>query len=376
MKSIAQEPDVVTIGGRFGWSLTKALANKYPDWEFFFIMRDEAKVKEARKSRLVDIFFGEKVRQSSKSVTDEQIKLPENVSFYSLSEFNNHFRGIIKKLFIPAISSNATRPVLEKIIAKGVPLSAFKACEILAVSKGMENASLKMVHEVIDEILGSNAVVALGGNLAFDLALGDPMLMEFAGYKQNTSRITQFFMGSNLIIFETKNRRKLSLAGPMKNIHSLATGMTNEIYGNSSVSTMATLGLLEYEHAAFIIQFKENLRSLARIIQKTPFNFRSVPLAGGAMSDYHLFRFTRNFDAGQSFAKLVSQGKSPDEAISIISQGNTIESFVSAVPTRDYLRQLGADSPVIEMMASILSGEISPENGIEELIQQKNVISS
>ncbi len=375
MKPIPQTPDVVTIGGRFGWALTMALAKKYPDWEILFIMRDKIKVEEARKTRLVDTFFGEKIKQLSKSVSGDIAKFPDNVSFHSLSDFNDHFRGKIKKLFLPAISSNATRPVLEEMLAKGVLRSAFKGCETLAVSKGMENSTLKLPHEVIDEILDSDSVVALGGNLAFDFMMGDPMLMELAGYKINTSRVAQFFYGSNLIIFETKNRRKLSLAGPMKNIHSLATGMTNEIFGNSSVSTVATLGLLEYERAAFIIQFRENLRSFARRIQKYPFNFRSVPLAGGAMSDYHLFRFTRNFEAGQSFVKLVKNGKTAQEAITIISKGKTIESFNSASPTRDFLRQLGTISPVIETMASVLTEEIGPEKGIAELIQQKNIIS-
>ncbi len=374
MKPIAQTPDVVTIGGRFGWALTMALANNHPDWEILFIMRDETKVEEARNTRLVDIFFGEKIRQLGKSIPDDIVKLPGNVSFHTLSDFNNHFRGKIKKLFLPAISSNATRLVLEKMLANGVSRSAFNECEILAVSKGMENSTLKLPHEVIDEILNSNSVVALGGNLAFDFVLSDPMLMELAGYRKNTSRIAQFFNGSNLIISETKNRRKLALAGPMKNIHSLATGMTSEIFGNSSVSTIATLGLMEYERAAFIIQFRENLRSFARRIQKYPFNFRSVPLAGGAMSDYHLFRFTRNFEAGQSFVKLIMDGKTAKEAIPIISKGKTIESFNSAVPTRDFLRQLGTVSPVIETMASVLAGEIGPKKGVAQLIKQENVI--
>ena len=152
--------------------------------------------------------------------------------------------------------------------------------------------------------------------------------------------------------------------------------MTSEIFGSSSVSTIATMGLSEYERAAFIIQFREKLQTLARMIQKIPFHFRSVPIAGGAMSDYHLFRFTRNFNAGQAFAIEIQKGRTAHQAMEIISKDTTIESFASAIPTRDYLRELGCFSPVIEMTANILNDKISPAKGIRQMIQQKNLIPS
>jgi glycerol-3-phosphate dehydrogenase len=359
---------VVTIGGSFGWVLTKILAEAHTDWQFLFLMRDGAKVEEARRTRLVDKFFGEKVRQSGNPNLSEKIKLPENVHFFSLDEFRTKFRGQISRLFIPAISSNSLGKALAEMIAAGVPHSAFQYCETFSVSKGMENSSLRFSHEVIDDTLGVKSVVGLGGNLAFDLAQGDPMLIELAGDPPKTARIAHYFRKSNFNIFQTRNRRKLDLAGPMKNIHSLATGMGSEIYGNSSVATIATLGLAEYEHAAFIIQFPEHYRSLARKLQRIPFNFRSVPIGGGAMSDYHLFRFTRNFDAGHQFVKMYREGKTVKDAISTISKGKTIESFTSSLPTRDYLRQMGASAIIIEEMAKILTGSIPPDKGLRRII--------
>ena len=365
MNSIPQNPHVVTIGGSFGWVLTKALADTHRDWQFLFVMRDPAKVAEARQTRIVDKFFGEKIRQAENPSLGEKVKLPENVLFFTLTEFQTQFRGTLKKLFIPAISSNSLGKALSEMISAGVPVNAFKGCETLSVSKGMEISSLRFSHEVIDSILGVKSVVGLGGNLAFDVALGFPMLMEIAGEPTRTKHIADIFQATNFNIFQTRNRRKLDLAGPMKNIHSLATGMGSEIYGNSSVATIATLGLAEYEHAAFIVQFREKYRPLALKLHRIPFNFRSVPIGGGAMSDYHLFRFTRNFNAGQQFVKLLREGKTTGEAIDEISREKTIESFTSARPTRDFLRQMGMPSPIIEVMAQILTGDISPETGLK-----------
>lgn len=367
MNNFPQNPQIVTIGGSFGWVLTKVLAEKYANWQFLFLMRDESKVAEARQNRLVDKFFGEKVRQSGNPNLLEKIRLPDNVLFFPLADFGEYFRGKISKLFIPAISSNSLGKALKEIIASGVPQDAFHYCETLSISKGMENSSLRFSHEVIDDILGVESVVGLGGNLAFDLAQGDPMLIELAGEPQRTARIADFFYGSNFNIFQTRNRRKLGLAGPMKNIHSLATGMGNEIYGNSSVATIATLGLAEYEHAAFVVQFPKKYRPLARRLQRIPFHFRSVPIGGGAMSDYHLFRFTRNFDAGQQLVKNLREGKTVKEAMAIISKEKTIESFTSTIPTRDFLRRMGTPSLIIEVMARILSGEMQPVEGMRRI---------
>jgi glycerol-3-phosphate dehydrogenase len=376
---IIQNPDVVTIGGRFGWALTRTLAMRHPDRLFLFVMRDSEKVEEAAATGQVKAFFHNKIQKATSETTGgpdlkKKIQMPANVSFCTLDDFNLHFRGRVKQLFIPAVPSNRIRQVLTQVLTSGVPKAAFESCEILSVSKGMETASLEFPHEIMDHLLGGNSVVALGGNLAFEFVLGDPMLMELAGYRENTRRIAGLFAGSNLIIYETFNRRKLSLAGPMKNIHSLATGMTSEIFGSSSVSTIATMGLSEFERAAFIIQFRKSLQRLAIHLQKLPFNFRSVPIAGGAMSDYHLFRFTRNFDAGKDFVRETQQGKNAEQAMAVISQHATIESFASALPTREFLRRLGCHSPVIEMMAEILSGNVSPETGIRQIIRQKNIM--
>lgn len=367
-----QAPDVVTFGGRFGWALTRALAERRPDWGILFIMRDTDKVKEAAETGRVDLFF--KFGTHGRIDLEKKIQMPRNVRFYSMADFNAGFRGSIKKLFIPAIPSNSIRRALEKTISSGVPKKAFADCEVLSVSKGMETASLHFPHEIIDDILEHTSVVALGGNLAFEFAIGDPMLMELAGYKSTTRRIASFFAGTNLMIYETFNRRKLSLAGPMKNIHSLATGMTSEIFGSSSVSTVATMGLSEYERAAFIVQFREKLHPLARALQKIPFHFRSVPIAGGAMSDYHLFRFTRNFSAGQAFVKETRKGNSAARAMAVISRETTIESFASAVPTRAFLRKLGCVSPVIDITADVLENRISPQNGIAKILRQENLV--
>lgn len=370
-----QNPDVVIIGGRFGWAICGALINRHPDWRFMFIMRDEEKVEQARQTGKVAVLFDDKIEADPRPGLEEKIRFTGNIHFYTLSDFNTHFRGRIRNLFIPAVPSSKIREVLTRMLGSGVPPSAFESCEIMAVSKGMETDSLLFPHEIIDKILNRQSVVALGGNLAFDFAVGDPMLMELAGYKRNTRRIAGFFAGSNLIIYQTLNRRKLSLAGPMKNIHSLATGMTSEIFGNSSVSTIATMGLSEYERAAFIIQFRENLQPIARMIQKIPFHFRSVPIDGGAMSDYHLFRFTRNFNAGQQLVRLMRQNKSVEQAIENISQNATIESFSSAIPTKRFLQKLGCVSPVIEFTAGILSGKMSPKEGITAIIRQENLSS-
>ena len=364
-KEIPQNPDALVIGGSYGW----AFREQFPsDWKYLFVMQDEAKVEEARETGFVKKFFDEKIKESNDPTATEKIKLSENTEVFSLANFCRDFRGQIEKVFLPFVPANSLRPLFQKILEGGVSRSAFEKCLTISGSKGLESKTLKLPPEISDDFLEVESIVALGGNLAFDLVRGHPMRIEFAGDPKKTALLSKYLADSNLDIFCSRNRRKLDAAGPIKNSDSLLAGITHEISGHSSVAGITTIGLEEYDRAAFILQFPQKWRWLARQIQKIPFNFRSVPIHGGAVSDYKLFDATRNFKAGQELIRLMREGKTVAEAIAIISKKNTIESFSSTIPTRDFLRQLGTPAATVELNAAILEGQLSVAEIKKELL--------
>ncbi len=86
------------------------------------------------------------------------------------------------------------------------------------------------------------------------------------------------------------------------------------------------------------------------------------------MSDCRIFRFTRNFDAGRQLVRKCAEGQKIEEAMAFVSKGKTIESPTSARPTRDFLMRTAAESFVIGTAADILTGDTTPEDGMNRIV--------
>ena len=379
-KEIPQNPDVVGVGGVFNYALIKTLAQNNPDLSHLLLLNRPNEVEEARRNRTIERFFGEKISKTKNpEATNEQIKLSENVEIFSLAEFLENFRGKIQKLFLPVYPSYALRDYLTKI-ATAIPPKAFKNCEIISASKGMEAKNFQMGHEIIEEVLviRRKVLVLLGGNLAFDLACGMPMITEMAGKRKRVLRAAALFENSPLRVYPSFERRILDIAGPIKNIHSLAAGIASATYDNSESTVAAVIarGLAEYERIAFVAQHPNSKRQQkasvkAKKLYKQGKDFRVAPIGKGVTSDYSLFRATRNFSAGVKLAELLNAGFSAKKASKQILAKKTVESLFSTIPLRDYTKQLGVEAPFIEITAAILEGKINLQQAAAILTSRK-----
>lgn len=239
-------------------------------------------------------------------------------------------------------------------------------CEILSVSKGIEEPTLMMMHEVIEQVfeIRNQVSVLLGGNLAFDLACEDPMIADLASQKQeSTDKIRELFTASSLEIYLFQNRRRLDIAGPVKNVHSVAAGICSVLYGNSTSAAIKARGLAELERIAYVIGFenKTQQQQIAEEANRTHQDgsgLRVIPSNGGIVSDYMLFEATRNFKAGRELATALKNRTTLKNAVANISKGKTIEGLSSAIPMRNLVKRLGIRAPIVETMAKILEEKI------------------
>ncbi|MBU1089220.1 hypothetical protein KKF38_00275 [Patescibacteria group bacterium] len=379
-KEIPQNPDVIGAGGVFNYALIKTLAKNNSDLMHLLILNHPEEVAEARKDRVVERFFGEKISKTKNpEATRGQIKLPENVEIFSFAEFLENFRGKIQKLFLPVYPSYALREYLKKIAA-AVPPKAFKDCEIISASKGMEAKNFQMGHEIIEEVLiiRRKVLVMLGGNLAFDLACGMPMITEMAGKRKRVLHAAALFKNSPLRVYPSFERRILDIAGPIKNTHSLAAGIASASCENpeSTIAAIIARGLAEYERIAFVAQHSDSKRqqkasAKAKKLYEQGKDFRVAPIGKGVTSDYSLFRATRNFSAGVKLAELLNAGLSAKKASEQILAKKTVESLFSTIPLRNYTKQLGVEAPFIEITAAILEGKINLQQAAAMLKSRK-----
>ncbi|MCF7845692.1 MAG: hypothetical protein K9L85_00460 [Candidatus Peribacteraceae bacterium] len=353
--SIPENPDIVGIGTTFNFALAKVLAESNPDMTTLLVTRAKNGMSaQERVEHLFDDRIGEIQDQDEREEARRIIQLPENALVVDSDIFLRKFRGQIRKLFFQIWKSSQLRAGLTAT-RDAIGQKAFVNCEILSASKGIENSTLQLIHKVHEETLGvrERAVVLLGGNLAFDLARGMPMITEIAGDPQSVRRVAELFSNSKLRVYRSLDKNILDVAGPTKNVHSFAAGIAS-VFSDSTVAASATRGLAEYERIA------------AAIGSKAEFE---VPRNGGVASDYFLFAGTRNFNAGKKFIGLLKNKIPVGTAVSEITRDETVEGIASAIPLRDFARKLNVHAPLIEAVAAILEGKISVRKAAANLIE-------
>ena len=354
MPKLNQNPDIVGVGGVFNYSLVKTLAENNPELAALLVVRAKNGVNGVERAHH---FFDEKIagiaNPNECASAAKLVELPENVEIIDFENFLRNFRGRIGKLFLPVLPSNSMRDGLTNI-RKNIGTRAFENCEIVSASKGMENATQKMNHEIIEEILRirERIVVLLGGNLAFDLARGEMMITELAGAAESVKRVAALFANSNLRTYRSSNKKILDIGGPVKNVHSVAAGITSA-FGESATAAVKTRALAEYER-------------IAAAVGGCPQN--EVPRNRGVASDYFLFEGTRNCAAGRDLIELLKSGISVESALAKITHEKTVEGLASAIPLRDFVRELDVEAPIVEAVAAILEEKISVRKAATALL--------
>lgn len=380
-RDIPQTPDFVVNGGAFGWSIAATLARRHPNLSTHVVLHRESDVAEARRTRLASRLFAGEIKAAGQQTEAllNALRLPENTTFSTPEEFADADVQI-DKLWIPTLPSAATRSGVRSLLAKNA--MAFATCDVLCATKGMELGTLKLPHEIVEDELraaGINTRVTtmLGGNLAVELARGDPMLAEIAGKPAETKRIARYFEGSPLRIYRSRLRRRLALAGATKNVQSIASGVAAaEGYGHSTLATLEARSLAEYERLAAAALFRNGawvsiIGPLATLTHARGYELPFIPNGRGVKTDYGLSLIsgkTRNFKAGIELHRLTRAGMSIADALTEIGKsGKTFEGVVAAAPLHAYARSVHVRAPIIETVADVLIGAITIEEAATRL---------
>lgn len=121
---------------------------------------------------------------------------------------------------------------------------------VLVCSKGIENVSLKLASEVVEELLPSNPVYVLSGPaLAKEIMLGLPCAMALAGksWAQATS-LSQQLSSSTMFIVPSKDWVGVQIGAAMKNIIAIACGIVaGRGLGNNAIAMVIVQGLAEIQ---------------------------------------------------------------------------------------------------------------------------------
>ena len=126
-----------------------------------------------------------------------------------------------------------------------------RECLIVSATKGLEEASLKRMTEVVAEVLHrapADSIGALSGpSFAQEVARGDPTAITIASLGADLLRTVQReFSDSSFRVYTNSDAIGVELGGALKNIIAIAAGICDGLgLGHNSVAALITRGLAE-----------------------------------------------------------------------------------------------------------------------------------
>ena len=247
-----------------------------------------------------------------------------------------------------AVPSYAMRTVCEQLMQSGFP------ARLVWATKGFENPSGLMMHEVIAQVLGDRIQTAVlsgpsfakevAGNLpaAVTLASGDPAYAkELAGY----------FHNSNFRVYLSDDVIGVELGGTIKNVLAIAAGITDGLgFGANARAALVTRGLAE----------------MMRLGQSLGANRKTLMGLSG-VGDLVL-TCTDDQSRNRRLGLALAQGKTAQQYMDEL--GQTVEGFHAAQVVHRVAKQNRVDMPICTQVWHVLNGDTDLETAVSELLSR------
>ena len=141
----------------------------------------------------------------------------------------------------PSVGVRTTAESMRPFLGDDVP--------VVILSKGVENGTLMLMTEVLEDVLGNRERLAglSGPNHAEEVGKGVPSATVVAGYDPDVARLFQdIFMTRFFRVYTNRDVIGVELCGASKNVIAVAAGMSDGLgYGDNTKATLMTRGLAE-----------------------------------------------------------------------------------------------------------------------------------
>ncbi len=181
-----------------------------------------------------DINFKHK---NSKHLQD--IKLPS-----SIKAISNLKDVLDSEIILLATPAQTTRSICEELKRENIPSNKI----LIACAKGIERNSLKLMSEVIDEILPENKVAVLSGpNFAMQIAQGMPAISSISSSDLELAQELAKIIGNPFFrIYPNQDIIGTQIFGAAKNVLAIATGIViGKKLGENTKSAVFSRGIYE-----------------------------------------------------------------------------------------------------------------------------------
>jgi glycerol-3-phosphate dehydrogenase (NAD(P)+) len=225
-------------------------------------------------------------------------------------------------------------------------------CLIVSTLKGIEISTQLRMTEVLEEVIGKRRVALITGpNLADELILRQPAGAVAAATNQATSEeVRDLFRTPYYRVYTSVDLLGCELAGAIKNVIALAVGISIGMgYGENTQAMLITRGLNEV--ARLCAAHGADPLSAAGLAGMGDL----VATCGSPLS--------RN----RTFGELLGSTGSMESALG--QWAKTVEGVSSSGAIVEIAHRVGVEVPVIESVADIVNGSLTPEAALQRLME-------
>lgn len=222
-------------------------------------------------------------------------------------------------------------------------------------TKGFEPGSGRFLHEVAEEILGSDVSLAVvtGPSFAKEVTQGLPTAVTVHSDNPDFAQVVaEALHGPTFRAYTGNDMMGAELGGAMKNVLAVATGVADGMgLGLNARAGLITRGLNE------MLRLNQALGGRAETL---------MGLAG--LGDLVLTS-TGDLSRNRRLGLALGQGKSIEEAVASI--GQVVESIQTCDEVMRLARRFDMDLPISDLVSRVLHQEITPQEGLQMILARE-----
>ena len=229
---------------------------------------------------------------------------------------------------------------------------AGKRLPVVWVCKGFEQASARLPHQVVAEVLAADAPCgALSGpSFALEVARGLPTALTLAAADAGLAQaLARELHQRRLRVYFSADVAGVEVGGAVKNVMAIATGIADG------------LGLGQNARAALITR---GLAELARL--GVALGGRAETVMGLTGAGDLILTATGDLSRNRRVGLQLAAGKSLEKIVAEL--GHVAEGVRSAHATLERAKSCGVEMPITAAVDAVLAGKLTPPQAVEQLL--------
>jgi glycerol-3-phosphate dehydrogenase (NAD(P)+) len=247
-----------------------------------------------------------------------------------------------------------------------VPSSAFRStlqmikpwlradARVLWATKGLEQGSYSLLHQVVVDVLGSTIPLAVisGPSFASEVAHGLPTAVTVASPDPEFAKdIVRAFHSRTFRAYTSDDVIGVEIGGALKNVLAIAAGISDGLgFGANARSALVTRGLTEMVRLGVALGGR-----------------RETLMGLSGLGDL-ILTCTDNQSRNRRLGLALGQGKTLEQALQSIDQ--VVEGVQTAREVYELARRHGVDMPIANQVYAVLYSNLAPRDAVSLLLER------